>query len=71
MMQLSEIKLLYIFNYKLHKYIILIPSVSQIVNILVPKDLLYIYSNILKLAQTRGICLHNMIDVWLNNNFDD
>ncbi|MBW1242545.1 MAG: hypothetical protein EIB84_07345 [Spiroplasma poulsonii] len=66
-----EIKPLYIYNNELHKYSILIPSVSQIVNILVPKDYSQIDENILKLAQTRGICLHNMIDCWIKNNFDD
>lgn len=71
MMQLNEIKPLYIYNDELHKYSILIPSVSQIVNILVPKDFSQIDENILKLAQTRGICLHEMIDCWIKNDFDD
>ncbi|WP_338988960.1 hypothetical protein [Spiroplasma endosymbiont of Seladonia tumulorum] len=66
-----DLKPLYIFNDELHKYSILIPSVSKIVNILVPKDFSQIDENILKLAQNRGICLHNMIDVWIKNNFDD
>ncbi|WP_338955362.1 hypothetical protein [Spiroplasma endosymbiont of Polydrusus cervinus] len=70
-MQLNAVKPLYIYNDKLHKYSILIPSVSQIVNILVPKDFSQIDKNILKLAQNRGICLHNMIDCWIKNNFDD
>lgn len=65
------LKPLYIYNDELHKYSILIPSVSQIVNILVPKDFSQIDDNILKLAQIRGICLHNMIDCWIKNNFDD
>ncbi|WP_338989649.1 hypothetical protein [Spiroplasma endosymbiont of Seladonia tumulorum] len=60
-----DLKPLYIFNDELHKYSILIPSVSKIVNILVPKDFSQIDENILKLAQNRGICLHNMIDVWI------
>ncbi|WP_338989725.1 hypothetical protein [Spiroplasma endosymbiont of Seladonia tumulorum] len=66
-----DLKPLYIFNNELHKYSILIPSVSKIVNILVSKDFSQIDENILKLAQNRGICLHNMIDVWIKNNFDD
>lgn len=66
-----DLKPLYIYNDELHKYSILIPSVSQIVNILVPKDFSHIDSNILKLAQIRGNCLHNMIDYWIKNNFDD
>lgn len=66
-----NLKPLYIYNDELHKYSILIPSVSQIVNILLPKDYSQIDDNILKLAQNRGICIHNMIDVWIKNNFDD
>ncbi len=66
-----DLKPLYIFNDELHKYGILIPSVSQIVNILLPKDFSQIDENILKLAQIRGICLHNMIDCWIKNNFDN
>ncbi|PQP78436.1 hypothetical protein C6B38_01530 [Spiroplasma sp. ChiS] len=66
-----NLKSLYIYNDELHKYSILIPSVSQIVNILLPKDYSQIDDNILKLAQNRGICIHNMIDVWIKNNFDD
>ncbi|AXF95960.1 hypothetical protein [Spiroplasma phoeniceum] len=66
-----DLKPLYIYNDELHKYSILIPSVSQIVNILLPKDYSQIDDNILKLAQNRGICIHNMIDVWIKNNFDD
>ncbi|WFG96247.1 hypothetical protein M0C40_09245 [Spiroplasma citri] len=66
-----NLKPLYIYNDELHKYSILIPSVSKIVNILSPKDFLQIDDNILKLAQNRGICIHNMIDVWIKNNFDD
>ncbi|WP_348736049.1 hypothetical protein [Spiroplasma endosymbiont of Ammophila pubescens] len=66
-----DLKPLYIFNDELHNYSILIPSVSKIVNILVPKNFSQIDENILKLAQTRVICLHNMIDVWIKNNFDD
>lgn len=66
-----DVKPLYIYNDALHKYSILIPSVSQIVNILVPKDFSQIDDNILKLAQERGNCLHNMIDYWIKNKFND
>ncbi|UZQ30819.1 MAG: hypothetical protein OHM56_04735 [Spiroplasma phoeniceum] len=44
-MQLNKIKPLYIYNDELHKYSILIPIVSQIVNILVPKDFSQIDKN--------------------------